>query len=61
MNFVYFRQSRLELLDLAGITLKNSEKDILYFHILKTRYKSTIHECNELLTAANYPLLTGSE
>jgi len=51
----------LELLGLAGITLKNSEKDILYFHILKTRYKSTIHECNELLTAANYPLLTGSE
>lgn len=51
----------LELLNLAGITLKNTEKDILYFHILKTRYKSTIHECNELLAAANYPILTGIE
>jgi len=51
----------LELLDSAGFALKNSEKDILYFHILKTRYKSTIHECNELLTTAGYPILTGDE
>jgi len=51
----------LELLDSSGFALKNTEKDILYFHIIKTRYKSTIHECNELLTAAGYPILTGDE
>ena len=51
----------LEMLGLAGISLTNTERDMLYYKILNTRYKSSIHECNELLSAAGYPVLTGYE
>jgi len=51
----------LDLLELAGIKLKNTERDILYHKILSNRYKHTIHECNELLIAADYPILSGYE
>jgi len=50
-----------ELLTLAGVTLKHTEQDILYRHILNTRYKSSIHDCNELLVVADFPRLTGAE
>jgi len=55
-----FPDISMELLNLAGLALKYSEQDILYRKILNTRYKSSIHDCNELLTVANYPRLTGA-
>ena len=39
----------MEMLRMAGITLTNTRRDILYLKI--------IHECNELLANAGYPNL----
>ena len=55
-----FPDVSMELLNLAGFALKYTEQDILYRKILNTRYKSSVHDCNELLTVANYPHLTGT-
>jgi DNA-binding Xre family transcriptional regulator len=55
-----FPDISMELLNLAGFALKYTEQDILYRKILNTRYKSSVHDCNELLTVANYPRLTGT-
>ena len=51
-----------ELLNIAGIVLRNTETDNLYSVIIGRFYKSTIQECNELMLAANLPpLTTGDE
>jgi len=53
------------LIEKAGISfkhgVKNSEEQITLRHILKTRYESTIHECNDLLAEVGFAPLGGDE
>jgi hypothetical protein len=52
----------LPLINKAGLSFKNgNEEHIVCQHILATRYNSTVHECNELLTEAGYQPLSGKE
>ena len=51
----------LPLIVKAGVNFKPGEEQIIYQHILTTRYNSTIHECNELLAEAGYPPFSGDE
>ena len=49
------------LIDKAGIKIRPGEEQFIFTQILTTRYKSTIHECNELLALVGYPPKSGIE
>ena len=53
------------LIEKAGVSFKagtkNGEELITLRHILTTRYNSTIHECNDLLSEAGFPPMSGDE
>jgi len=52
----------MPLIQKSGAGFKNgNEEHIVCQHILTTRYNSTVHECNELLTEAGYSPLSGKE
>ena len=51
----------LSLIEKAGLRFKAGEEQFICQHILTTRYNSTIHECNDLLSEAGYPPLSGVE
>jgi DNA-binding Xre family transcriptional regulator len=53
-----FPQISREMLEMAGITLKNTERDFVYSMIIDTFYKRPIGDCNELLISAKQPPLT---
>ena len=47
-----------DMLSKAGIALRETERDYIYSLIINTLYKSTVHECNKLLTDAKHQPLT---
>ena len=51
----------LPLIEKAGLKFKSGEEQFVCQHILTTRYKSTIQECNELMEEAGFSPLSGNE
>ena len=53
------------LIEKAGVSfkhgIKNSDENITLRLILTAYYRSTIHECNDLLAEAGYPPLSADE
>ena len=53
----------LPLIEKAGVSfkhgIKNGEEQIIMRLILTAYFKSTIHDCNDLLAEAGYPPLSG--
>lgn len=50
-----------KMLAKAGIKLKDTKKDIYYSIFINTHYKSSVHECNQLLLSNNLSPLTRDE
>ena len=49
------------MIEKAGLKFRSGEEQFICQHILTTRYKSTIHECNELMAVAGFTSLSGNE
>jgi hypothetical protein len=49
------------LIEKAGLAFKHGDEQSVLRYILTTQYKSSIHECNDLLAEAGYPPLSSNE